>query len=153
MTGLDQALLLGWIKSVRDRTVTFGFGAEGHARPEQQTLVEKVSLVLWSYKHVYPGKILIRNDAVASHYLCTLLQGEGWEVPDCGICSFWLYSASKACGETICCCIFSTVKWQQLQALLLLYRQHGYVSLKLVLPQYQQRQLWQVRQHWRQQGG
>ena len=79
--------------------------------------------------------------------------GEGWEVLDRGICSFWLYSASKACGETLCCCNFSTVKWQQLQALLLLYRQHGYVSLKLVLPQYQQGQLWQVGQHWRQQGG
>ena len=54
---------------------SYWLGAEGHARPEQQTLVEKVSLVLWSYKHVYPGKILIRNDAVyvASHYLCTLL--------------------------------------------------------------------------------
>ena len=58
--------------TVRSLT-SYWLGAEGHARPEQQTLVEKVSLVLWSYKHVYPGKILIRNDAVASHYLSTLL--------------------------------------------------------------------------------
>ena len=50
---------------------SYWLGAEGHARPEQQSL--KVAFLLWSYKHVYPGRILIRNDAVASHYLRTLL--------------------------------------------------------------------------------
>ena len=65
--------LSGFIHVTVQSLTSYWLGAEGHARPEQQTLVEKVSLVLWSYKHVYPGKILIRNDAVASHYLCTLL--------------------------------------------------------------------------------
>jgi len=52
---------------------SYWLGAEGHARPEQQSSTEKCPLCSEPTKHVYPGRILIRNDAVASHYQRTLL--------------------------------------------------------------------------------